>query len=183
MEIINTIASQTKLIAFNAALEAASAGEAGKRFGVVAVEIRRLADNVVESTTEIEGKIMEIMSAVDRLIMASEKGSKSIKDGQENSGRTLEMLGIVVNGAELTNDAAKQISLSTHQQQIASNQVLTALREIEEGTKYSMTSIQQFSVISKDLTEISQEFEELMSRFRFEVGKPHKIGNSPAVES
>ena len=183
MEIINTIASQTKLIAFNAALEAASAGEAGKRFGVVAVEIRRLADNVVESTTEIEGKIMEIMSAVDRLIMASEKSSKSINEGQGSSGKTLEMLSVVVNGAELTNDAAKQISLSTHQQQIASTQVLTALREIEEGTKHSMTSIQQFSVISKDLTEISQEFEELMSRFRFEVGKPHKIDNLPAIES
>lgn len=169
MEIINTIASQTKLIAFNAALEAASAGEAGKRFGVVAVEIRRLADNVVESTAEIEGKIMQIMSAVDRLIMTSEKGSKNIYDGKEFSGQALEMLGVVVNGAELTNDAAKQISLSTHQQQIASSQVLTALREIEEGTRHSITSVQQFSAISTDLTEISQEFESLMDRFRLEV--------------
>lgn len=169
MEIINTIASQTKLIAFNAALEAASAGESGKRFGVVAVEIRRLADNVVESTAEIEGKIMEIMSAVDRLIMASEKGSKNIYEGKEYSGQALEMLGVVVNGAELTNDAAKQISLSTHQQQIASAQVLTALREIEEGTRYSTASIQQFSAISTDLTEISLEFEGLMNRFRLDA--------------
>lgn len=165
MEIINSIASQTKLIAFNAALEAASAGEAGKRFSVVAVEIRRLADNVVESTTEIEGKITEIMSAVDRLIMASEKGSKSIHEGEEYSGKTLEMLGVVVNGAELTNNAAKQISLSTHQQQIASSQVLIALREIEDGTRCSTRSIQQISNISKDLAEISQEFKALMDRF------------------
>lgn len=169
MEIINTIASQTKLIAFNAALEAASAGEAGKRFSVVAVEIRRLADSVVESTAEIENKISEIMSAVDRIIFSSEKGSKNVQEGLEYSGQTLEMLGIVVNGAELTNDAAKQISLSTNQQQIASSQVLTALQEIEEGTRYSTTSIQQISSISKDLTEISQEFEALMNRFRLEV--------------
>lgn len=97
MVIINTIASQTKLIAFNAALEAASAGEAGKRFGVVAVEIRRLADNVMESTTEIEGKITEIMNAVDRIIMSFEKGSKNVQEGQEYSCQALEMLGVVVN--------------------------------------------------------------------------------------
>lgn len=166
MEIINNIASQTKLIAFNAALEAASAGETGKRFSVVAVEIRRLADNVVESTSEIEGKIAEIMSAVDRLIMTSEKGSNSIHQGQEYSGQALDMLGVVVNGAVLTNDAAKQISLSTHQQQIASSQVLIALREIEDGTRASALSIQQISAISNDLKAISLEFAELMNRFR-----------------
>ena len=166
MEIINAIASQTKLIAFNAALEAASAGEAGKRFGVVAVEIRRLADNVVESTTEIERNSTEIMSAIDRLVMASEKGAERIQEGQEYSEQVLEKLHVVVNGSELTNNAAKQISLSTHQQQIASSQVLIALREIEEGTRYSSTSIQQFSVINNDLAEISQEFEAFMNRFR-----------------
>jgi len=169
MEIINTIASQTKLIAFNAALEAASAGEAGKRFGVVAVEIRRLADNVVESTSEIEGKISEIMRAVDRLIISSEKGSKNVREGRDYSTQALEMLSVVVNSAELTNDAAKQISLSTHQQQIASSQVLSALREIEEGTRYSSATIQQFSSVSKDLKQISIEFEEFMNQFQLEI--------------
>lgn len=169
MEIINNIASQTKLIAFNAALEAASAGESGKRFSVVAVEIRRLADNVVESTAEIEGKVTEIMSAVDRLVISSENGSKNVQKGQEYSVQALEMLGIAVNGAGLTNNAAKQISLSTHQQQIASSQVLDGLREIEEGARYSTDSIQKISNISKDLTDISQEFVKLMDVFQLEA--------------
>lgn len=169
MEIINNIASQTKLIAFNAALEAASAGDAGKRFGVVAVEIRRLADDVVESTSEIAGKITEIMGAVNRLVISSEKGSKSVTEGQEYSGGTLEMLNDVVDGAELTTNAAKQISLSTQQQQMASNQVLIALREIEEGARYSSAAIQQFSAISKDLADISSDFIEFMERFKLEV--------------
>ena len=172
MEIINNIASQTKLIAFNAALEAASAGEAGKRFSVVAVEIRRLADNVVESTADIESRITEIMSAVDRIVFSSEKGSSYVQEGLEYSGETLEMLGVVVNGAEKTNDVAKQISLSTNQQQIASSQVLTALQEIEEGTRYSTSSIQQISDISNDLTAISLEFEALMNRFRLAATSP-----------
>ncbi|MEI6412915.1 MAG: cache domain-containing protein, partial [Pseudomonadota bacterium] len=75
MEIINSVADQTKLIAFNAALEASSAGEAGRRFGVVAAEIRRLADNVTESTSEIEKRVNEIQDAISRLIVTSERGA------------------------------------------------------------------------------------------------------------
>ena len=100
MEIINSIADQTKLIAFNAALEASSAGEAGKRFGVVAVEIRRLADSVMESTGEIEGKINEIQEAINRLVIASEKGSKGIQDGMEYSTQTADLLFGIVDAAQ-----------------------------------------------------------------------------------
>jgi hypothetical protein len=81
MEIIDTVADQTKLIAFNAALEASSAGEAGKRFGVVAAEIRRLADSVSESTAEIAHKIGEIQETIGRLVITSEKGSVGIDQG------------------------------------------------------------------------------------------------------
>ncbi len=170
MEIIGTIANQTKLIAFNAALEAASAGEAGKRFGVVAVEIRRLADSVVESTGQTEGKITEIMDAVNRLIIASEKGSKGIREGLDYSGRTMEMLCDVVDGAAATSEAAKQISLSTQQQQLASSQVVFALHDIQEGAQHSSESIQQISTISKELTAMSSDLKAIMGRFSLDVG-------------
>lgn len=165
MEIIGNIANQTKLIAFNAALEAASAGEAGKRFGVVAVEIRRLADSVVESASQTEGKITEIMDAVNRLIITSEKGSKGIREGLDYSGKTMEMLCEVVDGASSTSEAAKQISLSTQQQQLASNQVVLSLYDIKEGTRHSSDSIQQINSISKELTVMSTDLKELMGRF------------------
>lgn len=169
MEIIGNIAYQTKLIAFNAALEASSAGEAGKRFGVVAVEIRRLADNVVESASQTEGKITEIMDAVNRLVIASEKGSKGIREGLDYSGKTMEMLCEVVDGASSTSEAAKQISLSTQQQQLASNQVVLSLYEIKEGTRHSSDSIQQINSISKELTVMSSDLKELMGRFSLHV--------------
>lgn len=165
MGIINTIANQTKLIAFNAALEAASAGEAGKRFGVVAVEIRRLADNVFESTGEIEGKITEIMDAVNRLVIASEKSSKGIREGLEYSNHTTDMLNDLVSGVEATNDAAKQISLSTQQQQAASSQVVVALKDIEEGVCFSSSAIQQTLTISKDLADLSENLRQLVGKF------------------
>ena len=163
MEIINNIANQTKLIAFNAALEAASAGEAGKRFGVVAVEIRRLADSVVESTAEIEDKITEIQDSVNRLVMSSEKSSELIQDGQEYASRTVAMLIESVDGVEETADAARQISLSTQQQRIASSQVVIALKDIEEGTRDSTEAIQQSSLAIAELAALSEQMQSQLS--------------------
>ena len=166
MEIINTIADQTKLIAFNAALEASSAGEAGKRFGVVAVEIRRLADSVMESTGEIETKVNEIQQAINRLVISSEKGSKGIQEGIEHSSETVALLMDIVEAAQSTTNAAKQISLSTQQQKTASNQVVGALREIVSGSGQTTSAIDQISKISRDLSGMSLELKGIIERFR-----------------
>ena len=166
MEIINTIADQTKLIAFNAALEASSAGEAGKRFGVVAVEIRRLADSVMESTGEIESKINEIQEAINRLVIASEKGAKGIQEGMEYSNQTAGILAGIVDDAQATTDAAKQISLSTQQQKTASTQVVVALREIMSGTGQTSESISRIHSFSKELTELSDNLRALVEKFK-----------------
>jgi methyl-accepting chemotaxis protein len=168
MEIINNIADHTKLIAFNAALEAASAGEAGKRFGVVAGEIRRLATSVIESTTEIESKINEIMEAVNAMIIDSEKGSREIKEGLENSTHTADKLEDIVNGAQSTADAAKQISQSTKQQKTAGEQVLVALREIDQGGKQSRDSLKQISETVKKLMEQSEKLQKQVEKFKLE---------------
>jgi len=162
MEIIGNIANQTKLIAFNAALEAASAGESGKRFGVVAVEIKRLADSVAESASMTEGKITEIMNAVNRLVITSEKGSQGILEG-------MGMLGDVVAGATATSDSAKQISLSTQQQQLASSQVVLSLQDIQDGARHSSASIQQINTISKDLAAMSNDLKVVMERFMLDT--------------
>jgi methyl-accepting chemotaxis protein len=166
MEIINNIANQTKLIAFNAALEAASAGEAGKRFGVVAVEIRRLADSVVESTTEIEGKITEILDSVNRLVMSSEKSFQLIQEGQEYASHTVVMLIESVDGVEETAGAARQISLSTQQQQIASGQVVLALKDIEQGVRYATDSIHQTNKVTDELADLSEQLKKLVMTFK-----------------
>lgn len=166
MEIINNIANQTKLIAFNAALEAASAGEVGKRFGVVAVEIRRLADSVVESTAEIEGKITEILDAVNRLVMSSEKTSVMMQEGQESSIHTVDMLMNMVDGVEQAADSARQISLSTQQQQIASSQVLIAIREIDQGVRQSTSSARQSNLVAGELAELAKKLKSLVEKFK-----------------
>ncbi len=171
MEIINDIANQTRLIAFNAALEAASAGESGKRFGVVAVEIRRLADNVVESTAEIEGKITEILDAVNRLVMSSEKTSVMMLQGQESSAHTVTMLTDMVGGVEEATDAARQISLSIQQQQIASSQVVLSIREIEQGVRQSTDSARQTNIVASELAELSGKLKSLVKTFKIDENR------------
>lgn len=166
MDIINGIADQTKLIAFNAAIEAASAGEAGKRFGVVAVEIRRLADNVMSSTGEIAQRIEKIQQGINGLVIASEKGAKRIQEGELLARQTLAGLENMVAGAKSTNDAADQISHSTRQQKTAMEQVLLALKEIEKGIRQSSTSIRQTTTITNGLTDSSERLKKLVDEFK-----------------
>ncbi|MBU0676222.1 MAG: methyl-accepting chemotaxis protein [Proteobacteria bacterium] len=165
MEIINNIADHTKLIAFNAALEASSAGEAGKRFGVVAAEIRRLADSVMDSTGEIETKINEIQEAINRLVVSSEKGTKGIGEGMDYSMETGGLLSEIVGGANETSVAAKQISLSTRQQKTASEQVVAAIREIADGARKSSESIGYITQSGRTLSQFSEALTEVVGQF------------------
>jgi methyl-accepting chemotaxis protein len=166
MEIINAVADQTKLIAFNAALEASSAGEAGKRFSVVAGEIRRLADSVTDSTGEIETKVQEIQDSISRLVITSEKGASVIAAGLTASTNTAEHLNRIVGAASQTSSAAQQISLSTQQQKTASNQVVVALREIVSASSHTAQSITRISQISKEMSELSARLDELVRQFK-----------------
>ena len=166
MEIINTIADQTKLIAFNAALEAASAGESGRRFGVVAAEIRRLADSVTDSTNEIENKIQEIQSSISRLVVTSEKGTSTIDAGMAASADTARYLDDLVDAAGQTSSAAQQISLSTQQQKTASSQVVSALREIVTASTHTAQSIRSITEIGNEMNLISHELSELVRQFK-----------------
>lgn len=166
MEIINAVADQTKLIAFNAALEAASAGDAGRRFGVVAAEIRRLADSVTDSTGEIESKISQIQDSISRLVITSEKGSNGIDAGMNVTGHTSDRLDELVEAARHTSSAAQQISLSTQQQRTASNQVVVALREIVTASSHTAESISRISDVSRDMNRLSGELDVLVNRFQ-----------------
>jgi methyl-accepting chemotaxis protein len=166
MTIINVIADQTKLIAFNAALEAASAGESGRRFSVVAAEIRRLADSVTDSTGEIESKVSEIQDSISRLVITSEKGASGIAEGMEATTHTADRLSELVDAASKTASAAQQISLSTQQQKTAVSQVVIALREIVGATHHTAQSMSQLSDVSRNMADLSSEMDEQASRFR-----------------
>ena len=165
MEIIDTVADQTRLIAFNAALEASSAGEAGKRFGVVAAEIRRLADSVSESTGEITDKVAEIQESINRLVISSEKGSAGIQQGMADSAGMAGLLHALVMAASESSSSAQQISLSTQQQRTASNQVVVALREIVTASSETAQAVRQIAQVAREMNTLSANLKERMDQF------------------
>jgi len=150
MTIINHINEQTKLIAFNAALEASGAGEAGKRFSVVANEIRRLADNVQESTEEIKLMISEIQQSTGELMKGTAEANSSIQSGVNQVKDIVSSMNLFVEESRNTTDSAQQISYSTQQQLSAAEEIVTTLHDI------SLTA-SQFAEMSTDLANTAEK--------------------------
>ena len=165
VKIINDIADQTKLIAFNAAIEAAGAGEAGKRFSIVAVEVRRLADTVVESIEEIKNTITEIQLATNELILSSEKGIKDVEEGVNVASRAGEALQKIIAMIKHTTESSKQISLSTQQQRTASEQVVISMKEVSKTANQTASSSKQTIAIATELNQLSEQLGAVVKRF------------------
>ena len=165
VDIIKNVADQTKLIAFNAALEASSAGEAGERFGYVASEIRRLADNVMQSTVKIQNIVDYIQEAMDRLVKNAEEGASKFQDGTGLASKTSSELENLVSGVKKTADAATQISLSTKEQQTSTKQVLASLNEIGSGSRHSSAAMEQISSITQNLSRLAETLQRMVKSF------------------
>jgi methyl-accepting chemotaxis protein len=165
MDLIDDIAAQTKLIAINASIEAAAAGEAGKRFGVVASQVRHLADNVAQSTEEIRHRIGEIQTATNELVIAAEQGTKKIAQGVELSRTTQRALDEIAASADQTSISASQISISTRQQQTAVEQVVEALNNVSEEVSRVAASSEQTSRIVVDLGHLASTLNDLVALF------------------
>jgi len=165
LDIINTIADQTKILALNAAIEAARAGEAGKGFSVVAIEIRKLAESVVESTGEISTIMMEIQGAANDLVIATEQEMKQVQAGVDLAHTTGDSLEQILEMIEQTTVAAKEISAATQQQKSATDQVVKAMREVAAvaqqtaaGGRQVASSAEQLSTIAKESSQVGSAF-------------------------
>jgi len=166
MDAIVSIADQTKLIAFNASLEAAGAGTAGRRFGVVAAEIRVLADHVLTSTDTIRKTVSDIQAAIKNLVISSEASTDNIKHGAEFTIHTTEWLQEILSGTTQTTRIAQRISRSLLKQQLASEEISTALKESVTNTEgFIRTSAKTTAVLAR-LEELTKELDTLMSGFK-----------------
>jgi methyl-accepting chemotaxis protein len=169
IRIIDGIADQTKLIAFNASLEASSSGEAGARFSVVASEIRRFADNVVESTREIRQKIEEVQSASQILISEANNGSKQIEIGYERMSEQKIVFEDIVQNSQNVAIRSQQISNLSKQQEAASSQIFNALKEISAGAKQFVIATSATSKIADNLNSMSVELKGKVEKYRTET--------------
>ena len=166
MNVIYKITDQTKLIAFNAAIEAVAAGEAGTRFGVVAKEVRRLADTVVEATEDIRQQIGEIQEATSDLVAASEENTRAIEEGMEYATATTASLEQILGSVGTTAEAIDQISQSIEEQKEAAEQITLSLNEISTGARSFAQSVEESNVVAGDLSGLSKELTALIGRFK-----------------
>jgi len=168
IRIIDSIADQTKLIAFNASLEASSSGEAGARFSVVAAEIRRFADNVVESTHEIKQRIEEVQEASQTLIAEANNGSRQIEIGYERMSEQKIVFENIVDNSQNVATRSHQISNLSKQQELASSQIFTALKEISAGVKQFVVATSSTSRIADSLNGMSEDLKDRVEKYRTE---------------
>jgi methyl-accepting chemotaxis protein len=157
LELINELAEQTNILAINATIEAAGAGETGKRFAVVADEIRKLADRVGGSTKEIRSLIDEIQTAVNTTVMTTEGGIKAVDAGADQFMDVASTFKQIANLVGTTTEAVREIELSTKQQSTAVEQVTLAVTEVAKTTKETEVSSNQTYQTASQLTTLSRD--------------------------
>ena len=166
VEVIDEIADRSDLLALNAALEGAKAGEAGRGFSIVAAEMRRLAENVMESTKEIKNLITEIREATHAAKEASDGNKRMAAEGEKLGGAAIGSVGGILTGIQETSDAARVIHLATQQQRTATEQVVQSMSEIEEVTRQAQAGSRQATGAAAELTELAERLAELVKRFK-----------------
>ncbi len=137
IEFIDGIADKSDLLALNAELEGNKAGEVGRGFSLVAAEMRRLAESVMTSTREIGGLIDEIRDATNAAVMATEAGVKATDAGAALAQRVGGGFARIVDDANQSSTASQSISLATSQQQVGTDQLAIAMRDILRNTETS----------------------------------------------
>ena len=159
--IINSIADQTNIIAFNAELEASSAGESGKNFHIVANEVRRLATGITNSVNQIKERITEIQHSSDGLIITSESGTEKIKEGLELSNILKDKFSEIQQSSEITVESAVQIKEIIYQQSAAFDQIVSTVRQIAAGIENFSTSTNSENETAQKLKKSAENLENL----------------------
>ena len=162
-DLVSDLAKQTNMLALKAAVEAARAGEQGKGFGVVASEIRKLADESKKSAQKINNLATDIQTAIDRTVMTTARGTKTVTDGiqlAENTAVTFNGVTDAVNNVFLN---SQQMSARTKRQATAIQQVLGAMTTISEGSQESAVGMHRVKTSTRELNLIADELQAAVS--------------------
>jgi methyl-accepting chemotaxis protein len=157
VDIINELSEQTNILAINATVEAIGAGEAGRRFRVVADEIRKLADRVTVSTRSIRKLVEEVRGAANTTVVATENGARAVEATTQRFGEVGTNFERIREFVANTASAAREIEMSTRQQTSAMEQVAQAVALVSDTARDVETSAGQALRTASELSELSEQ--------------------------
>lgn len=159
---VNDLAEQSNLLAVNAAIEAAKAGEQGKGFVVVAQEVKSLAEQSKQATSQVRTLLGDIQRATSTAVLATEQGSKAVQAGMIQSAQTGEAIRQLAGNVNDTAQAATQITASSQQQMVGMDQVAMAMESIKLASVQNMSGTRQAEVAAQNLHELGLKLSNLI---------------------